>query len=325
MYITEETLDDLLRAVLSKLLKSRNRIQPTKGSATELTGVLLKITKPRARLSQTEMKGTLFSCLGELLWYLAKTNKLGFISYYLKSYKKYSDDGKTLYGGYGPRMFNMRGKNQVANVIARLRKKPYSRQAVIQLFDASDIVKEHKDVPCTCSMQFMIRRRRLHMFIYMRSNDAFLGLPHDVFAFTMLQEIIARSLGVALGTYNHAVGSLHLYKKDRHDARQYLNEGWQPTTTMPPMPAASPWSSIRRVVIAERAIRCGRKINISELRLDGYWSDLVRLLQIYWHFKKKEGNQIARLKSKMSVRLYDPYIEGKRKTADRQTVKTHPT
>lgn len=325
MYITAKTLDDLLRAVLSKLLKSRNRIRPTKGSATELTGVLLKITKPRARLSRTETKGTLFSCLGELLWYLAKTNDLGFISYYLNDYKKYSDDGKTVYGGYGPRMFDMRGNNQIANVIALLKRKSYSRQAVIQLFDASDIVKKHKDIPCTCTLQFMIRRRRLHMFTNMRSNDAFIGLSHDVFAFTMLQEIIARTLGVELGTYNHAVGSLHLYKKHRNNARQYLKEGWQPTTTMPPMPATSPWSSIRRVVMFERAIRCGRKIKISDLRLNSYWRDLVRLLQIYSHFKKKESDQIVRLKSEMSIRLYDPYIDDKRKTVDKQTKKMHPT
>jgi thymidylate synthase len=323
MYIEEETLDDLLRAVLSRLLKSRNRIRPTKGSATELTGVLLKITNPRARLSRTEIKGTLFSCLGELFWYLAKTNDLGFISYYLRHYKKFSDDGKTIYGAYGPRMFKMRGTNQVANVISRLRRKPYSRQAVIQLFDASDILKEHKDVPCTCTMQYMIRHRRLHAFTYMRSNDAFIGLPHDVFAFTMLQEIIARTLGFGVGTYTHAVGSLHLYKKDRSHARQYLREGWQPTTTMPAMPATNPWGSIRRVVMAEQAIRRGRKMDISELHLNSYWKDLLRLLQIYWHFKRREGRHIADLKNIMSVRLYDPYIEDKRKIADRGTKRVH--
>jgi len=315
MYMVEKTLDDLLRGVLSKLFKSNNRIRPTKGSATELTGVLLKITKPRARLSHSEIKGTLFSCLGELLWYLARTNDLGFISYYLKHYKKFSDDGKTVYGGYGPRLFNMKGNDQIANVIARLRKKPYSRQAVIQLFDASDIVVEHKDVPCTCTLQFMIRNHRLHMFSYMRSNDAFIGLPHDVFAFTMLQEIIARTLGVELGTYNHAVGSLHLYRKDRNVAQQYLKEGWQPTTPMPPMPAGNPWSSIRKVVTAERAIRRGRNIDVGKLRLASYWRDLVFLLQIYSHFKKRETDQISRLRSRMSVRLYDPYIEDKRKAA----------
>ena len=43
------------------------------------------------------------------------------------------------------------------------------------------------------------------MLTYMRSNDAYWGLPHDVFAFTMLQEILARSLTLELGTYKHAV------------------------------------------------------------------------------------------------------------------------
>src|ERR1700686_2683132 len=108
MYISAATLDDLLRRVLDKLLKSKIRIKPTKGSTTELTCVLLQITKPRARLSRTEMKGTLFSCAGEFLWYLAKTNDLRFISYYLKDYKKFSDDGRTVHGAYGPRLFNMR-------------------------------------------------------------------------------------------------------------------------------------------------------------------------------------------------------------------------
>ena len=110
MYFVEDTVDDLLRRVLTTLLKSKNRIRPTKGSATELTGVLIKIKKPRARLSQTEIKGTLFSCLGELLWYLARTNDLAFIKYYIKHYVEFSDDGKTVFGGYGPRLFSMRGQ-----------------------------------------------------------------------------------------------------------------------------------------------------------------------------------------------------------------------
>ena len=324
MYVREKTVDDVMHVVIARLLKSENRIKPTKGSATEVTGVLIQITRPRARLSRTEMKGTLFSCLGELLWYLAKSNDLAFISYYLKHYKQYSDDGKTVYGAYGPRMFRMRGNNQVANIIGLLRKRPYYRQAVIQLFDGSDILQKHKDVPCTCTLQFMIRRRRLHMFTNMRSNDAFLGLPHDIFAFTMLQEILARSLHVDLGTYNHSIGSLHLYKAHRDGARQYLREGWQPTTLMPSMPVTNPWSSISKVVKAERLIRQGRKIDIGSLRLHPYWADVVRLLQIYWHFKRKETDPIMQLKRKMSVRLYDSYIGDKALTAEKRAAKDSP-
>ena len=107
MYLKATTLDDLLRHVFTKLLRVKTRINSSRGKVTESRAVLLQITNPRARLSRTETKGTLFSCLGELLWYLAKTNDLGFISYYLKDYKKYSDDDRTIYGGYGPRMLNI--------------------------------------------------------------------------------------------------------------------------------------------------------------------------------------------------------------------------
>jgi len=144
------------------------------------------------------------------------------------------------------------------------------------------------------------------MLTYMRSNDAFIGLPHDVFAFTMLQELIARTLGVELGEYRHAVGSLHLYERNRREARQYLKEGWQPTKAMPRMPSADPWNAIRRVLNAERAIRSGRRTNIRTLH--PYWLDLVHLLQIYRYSKDRQSTAIMHLKDHMSVRLYDSYI-----------------
>ena len=75
----------------------------------------------------------------------------------------------------------------------------------------------------------------------MRSNDAFLGLPHDVFCFTMLQEIVARTLSIEVGNYKHVVGSLHLYEqrmRARDDSSMRLAIA---KIAMPPMPAGNPW------------------------------------------------------------------------------------
>lgn len=209
MYIAADTVDDMLRRVIGKLLSSKTSIRTTRGKTREMFGVLLQINNPRARLSLTEKKGTLFSCLGELLWYLAKTDELAFIHYYAPEYRYESDDNQTIRGAYGPRLFNMRGHDQVANVLNLLRGRPQSRRAVIQLFEAADITSHYKEIPCTCTLQFTIRRKRLDMLTSMRSNDAFLGLPHDVFAFTMFQEIMARALNITMGTYRHVVGSMH--------------------------------------------------------------------------------------------------------------------
>src|ERR1041384_2348956 len=98
MFLSEKTIDDLLHALFEQLLKSANRITASRGTMTEVTGILLELTNPRARLSRTETKGRLFSCLGELFWYLAKTDNLEFIAYYLSHYAKESEDNLRVYG-----------------------------------------------------------------------------------------------------------------------------------------------------------------------------------------------------------------------------------
>ncbi len=155
-YISAPTLDDVIRHVIDDIQSHGERIKPSKGWATELTGVLVELTDPRARLSRTETRGKPYSCLGELCWYLAKTNKLDFISYYIPRYKDYADADE-VFGGYGPRLFNWKGLTQLDEVTDVLRRKTDSRQAVIQLFDGHDIIGEHGDVPCTCTLQFMLR------------------------------------------------------------------------------------------------------------------------------------------------------------------------
>ena len=306
-----DTLDDAMRWVTKQILEQGEPIHPTKGRARELSGVVLEITNPLARISRTETKGKPFSCLGELCWYLAKSRDFQFIRYYIPAYKRYAD-GDVVYGGYGPRLFDWNGFDQFNNVAELLKKKPHSRQGVIQLFDAQDILGAHKDVPCTCSLQFLVRREKLHMISHMRSNDAFVGLPHDIFCFTMLQEIMARLLDVELGTYKHMVGSLHIYEENMAEARKFLDEGWQPTNIlMQPMPTGDPKEAIGSLLSAEREIRTNARYDPDSLMegLDAYWADLVRLLLIFRAYKDKDADTISTIREQMSTTHFDPFIE----------------
>ena len=83
MHIKAETLDDLMRQVLDKLLRRGDRNTASKGPSRELLSVLLTIENPRARFSRTESRATLFSCLGETLWHLSGSDRLDFIEYYI--------------------------------------------------------------------------------------------------------------------------------------------------------------------------------------------------------------------------------------------------
>jgi thymidylate synthase len=154
------------------------------------------------------------------------------------------------------------------------------------------------------------------MATVMRSNDAYLGLSHDVFAFTMIQEILARTLKVELGVYTHFVGSLHIYRKNRNAVQKYLQEGWQPTqnVAMPEMPNGAPRPSVEALLRAEAAIRRGRDPKQFLDGLDPYWQDLGRLLQVYRCFQDGNNREIARIRKKMASPVYDQYITKKVRT-----------
>lgn len=318
MYFEAQTIDDLMRQVLAELVKGPFDNKPTRsnnlGPTSEIIGASLLLKNPRARLSLSETRGKLFSVLGEFLWYLSKSNDVSFVKYYINGYENFNkpnSEGK-IDGGYGPRLFNLHGQyDQVKNVIDLLGKNSFSRRAVIQIFDGADLVK-FPDVPCTCTLQFLLRNDKLHLVTYMRSNDAYLGLPHDVFAFTMLQEIIARSLAVDIGYYYHHVGSLHLYQKNKRKVEKYFKEGYQSTNAkfaMPAMPEEDPWNQIEKFMKIEADIRLNAHKSLDEL--NPYWADLGRLLLIFSLDNKGDIERIQSLRSEMQYSNYHIAIDTK--------------
>jgi thymidylate synthase len=311
MQAKSDTLDGLLRAVLTSLLDQEELIKAHRGDFKEIFGACLHLTNPLARLSRSASKGRIYSALGEFLWYLSGDIRLDFIDYYVpRRFQEESDDQVTVRSGYGDRLRNWRGLNQLDNVIKVLTESKTSRRAVIQLFDASDIAQRFASIPCTCALQFIVRGECLHMFVTMRSNDAFIGLPHDVFAFTMLQELVARSVGVKIGEYKHCAGSLHLYERDFDAARQYLAEGWQDPIVMPEMPAGEPWRGIDWLQSIEATARMNKEPmpDVNAVEMAPYWQDMARLLLSLRASKDGDANRIAQLKEEMHSEAYRMFL-----------------
>jgi len=67
------------------------------------------------------------------------------------------------------------------------------------------------DVPCTLTLQFMIRNDKLDMIVSMRSNDLLWGFSYDINQFAYIQKLLAGVLNVKLGQYIHHSNSLHIY------------------------------------------------------------------------------------------------------------------
>lgn len=320
MEFKADTLDDALGAIMGRLLKSGNRIRAGKGAALEFTSVLITLADPRARFSRTEDRSTLFSCLGETLWYLSGSDRLDHILYYIPLYRKFigaSPRAQRAPGAYGPRLFGGGARSQVAELVATLKAKQGrsdTRQAVAQIFDRSDLIQSKGDVPCTTTIQFLPRRGKLHVAATMRSNDAYRGFPHDVFAFTFIQELVARMLGMEVGTYSHFVGSLHLYEDDIARARDFLAEGWQTPAGMPPMPSGDPGPQLEWLLRTEACIRLGHAMPDPD-GVHPYWLDLARILRIKPLLRDGDMRAVAQLKNEMSDGVFAAFIRNREMAA----------
>ena len=246
----------------------------------EALGVSFSILNPRDRITNNSIrKMRLEFAFGEFFWYLRGSERLDVIEYYSKMYPRFSDDKVTVNGAYGPRIFG--GENtQWERVKQLLRNDPDTRQAIISIYQPRDLFLSSADIPCTCVLQYFIRGGKLNAITYMRSNDIYLGMPYDIFSFTMLQEMLAVELNVDLGVYTHMVGSLHIYEKN-FDIFAKLSEENECCNEqiMPPMTKeAIEKEQISNVLQMEQALRKNDVIDDINL-IDVYWRPFINVLK----------------------------------------------
>lgn len=175
----------------------------------ETLGCNIIIVNPKDNLVYSEArKLSPYYLAGEYFWYKSGNNNWESIYNHSKFWKKIANEDGTVNSNYGKYVFK---EGQWDKIVETLKNDPDSRQAVLQIPIPENFGT--KDVPCTSSVQFLVRDGKLFCTTYMRSCDIWLGFPYDVFQFTMWQIELAKELGVELGWYRHVVGSLHVYEK----------------------------------------------------------------------------------------------------------------
>jgi thymidylate synthase len=79
MIIKEDSLDDLLNSTFSQIINYGDEVESSKGENNEIRNVQLILTNPRARLSISESRSKLISCIGEFFWYVNGSDSIEFI------------------------------------------------------------------------------------------------------------------------------------------------------------------------------------------------------------------------------------------------------
>ena len=128
---------------------------------------------------------------------------------------------------YHERLFEYRAGemgvfDQIASVIARLKRTPHTRRAqavTYQVWKDMNI----DDPTCLQRLWFRVSGGKLHMNAHMRSNDAFKAAFMNMYAFTELQRQIAGQLGIEPGHYIHMADSFHIYGGYFEQFEAFLN------------------------------------------------------------------------------------------------------
>lgn len=123
------------------------------------------------------------------------------------------------------------GVDQIANVVAQIKKNPYSRRHLVTGWNPQE-ADEVALPPCHTLFQFYVQDGALSCQLYQRSADVFLGVPFNIASYALLTMMIAQATDLAPGEFVHTFGDAHLYKNHLEQARLQLERAPRPLPKM---------------------------------------------------------------------------------------------
>lgn len=236
-----------LNTLLAEGVKSASRNGPV--LVTPFPVVTVNVSPMNRVLFSAQRDANPFFHLNEALWMLAGRNDIKWLDQFVGNFSERFGDKDVVFGttyqhgAYGFRWRNhfdleaggdgTRIPDQLATVIAMLRKNPDERRAVISMWDpVADLAIDKKDIPCNTTIYLRVREvsrkkqavyldqadfsdiveRELDLTVCCRSNDAVWGAHGaNVVHFSILQEYLAVNIGVGIGKLYQFSNNYHMY------------------------------------------------------------------------------------------------------------------
>jgi len=223
------------RYALHRILMEGKEVSPRGHPTLELLHEqLITIDMARAVVTAPGRKLSYQFMAAEALWMAEGSDDVEPLARFAPSMRNYSDDGRKLFGAYGPRI-----NAQFEYVVKTLLHDKDTRQAALTIWQPNPPAT--KDVPCTVAMVFSIRGGRLYQHVFMRSSDIWLGVPYDMFSFSTVGLRVACAYNVLTegdpilpGHLTISMTSSHLYLRNREAAEAVLASS--PAPAIEPVP-----------------------------------------------------------------------------------------
>lgn len=185
----------------------------------------------------TTKKCHLKSIVHELLWFLKGSTNIAYLKEHgVSIWDEWADENGDLGPVYGYQWRSWpapdgRHIDQIANLMAMLKKNPDSRRLIVSAWNPA-LIDEMALPPCHALFQFYVADGKLSCQLYQRSADIFLGVPFNIASYALLTLMVAQVAGLQPGEFIWTGGDCHLYANHLEQADLQLTREPLPLPTM---------------------------------------------------------------------------------------------
>lgn len=172
----------------------------------------------------------------ELLWFLAGRTDLEFLHAHNchiwdKDAARHGGRLGPIYGKQWRAWEGADGKtyDQITWVVEEIRKiaaepdkpQPNARRLMVSPWNVAELA-EMALPPCHGPFQFQVKNGTLHLAMWQRSADIFLGVPFNIASYALLMHMVAHVTGLKPGIYTHYLNDVHIYRNLVEQVREQL-------------------------------------------------------------------------------------------------------
>ncbi len=184
----------------------------------------------------TTKKLHLRSIIHELLWFLSGDTNIAYLKENgVSIWDEWADANGDLGPVYGHQWRHWPGRageiDQIANLVEMIRTTPDSRRLIVSAWNPAD-VPDMALPPCHTLWQVRVSGGQLHLQLYQRSADMFLGVPFNIASYALLLHMLAHVTGHAPGDFVHTLGDAHIYSNHVEQVNLQLSRTPKPLPTL---------------------------------------------------------------------------------------------
>lgn len=228
---------DLVKAVMEEGIDLNPDNERTNTGTRSLYGQTMKFNLlqgfPLVTSKTTFWRGV----VEELLWFLrGETNIRSLQEKGVHIWDEWADANGDLGPVYGKMWRDFAGVDQIQNLVDTLLTNPHSRRNLVSgwnpaiLPDASlshaENVAQGKQAlpPCHTVWQVMVDGNNdLHLTLYQRSADLFLGVPFNIASYSLLAKLLAHRTGLRAASFTWFGGDCHIYHNHFAQTKEMLS------------------------------------------------------------------------------------------------------